>query len=161
MEQQVTVIAVEGNEAVVSGRRASACGGCAGKASCATMGSWVERIVELRLPNRIGAEVGDRVLLFVPDNAVLRIAFRLYGLPMLLFIATGLLLRTLALSLGWAHGEAVAALGAIAAVPLYYFWYRSHQASAADGSPAMDVRMLRIIEHAAAGQRVDLAVSSH
>jgi len=38
MEQQVTVIDVQGDEAIVHGHRASACGDCAGKTSCSTMG---------------------------------------------------------------------------------------------------------------------------
>jgi len=145
MEQQVTVIDVQGSEAIVHGRRASACGDCAGKASCSTMGSWVERIIELRVRNTVHAQKGDVVLLEVPDNAVLRIAFRLYAMPMLAFVVAGLCMRALAVQLAWANAELWAALGGIAAVIGYYLWYKSHLAS----TPAsgMDVRMIRIIQH--------------
>ncbi|MDQ6996834.1 MAG: SoxR reducing system RseC family protein [Mariprofundus sp.] len=143
MEQQVTVIAVEGADAIVSGRRASACGDCAGKTSCATMGSWVERIIELRLRNQIGATVGDKVLLDVPDNAVLRIAFRLYAMPMVAFVAVGLATRSLTLYLGWPGVEALAALGGMAAVLAYYLWYKSHLAG--NDASGLDVRMVRVL----------------
>jgi len=144
MEQQVTVIAVEGSDAIVSGRRASACGDCAGKTSCATMGSWVERTIELRLHNKISAKVGDLVLLDVPDNAVLRIAFHLYAMPMIAFVAVGLATRNLALYLDLPAVEAVAALGGIAAVLLYYFWYKSHLVGS-DNQSELDVRMVRVL----------------
>jgi len=160
MEQQVTVITVEGHEAVVSGRRASACGDCAGKTSCATMGSWVERIIELRLHNNISARVGDLVLLEVPDNVVLRIAFRLYAIPMIAFVAVGLATRSLALYLGWPAVEAVAALGGIAAVLAYYLWYKSHLAGS-DNKSGLDVRMVRIIGASSGHSENSLPVSSH
>jgi len=145
MEQQVTVIDVQGSEAIVHGRRASACGDCAGKTSCATMGSWVERIIELRVRNTIHAKTGDVVLLEVPDNAVLRIAFRLYAMPMLAFILAGLAMRSLAVHLAWANVELWAALFGLAAVTAYYLWYKSHLATGSDAG--LDVRMLRIIRH--------------
>ncbi|MFQ5344829.1 MAG: SoxR reducing system RseC family protein [Mariprofundus sp.] len=158
MEQQVTVIAIEGNEAIVSGRRASACGDCAGKTSCATMGSWIERVIELRVHNKIGAKVGDLVLLEVPDSAVLRIAFRLYALPMVAFVAAGLATRSIALYLGWPAVEAIAALGGIIAVLAYYFWYKSHLLSS---DSRLDVRMIRILEPFAEHQTNPLIISSH
>ncbi len=162
MEQQVTVIAVEGHEAVVSGRRASACGDCAGKTSCATMGSWVERVIELRVPNQIDAKTGDRVMLEVPDSAVLHIAFRLYAIPMLAFIIFGLITRSLAVHLGWPAEEAMAALGGLIAVLVYYFWYKSHLAGlASDSTSGLDVRMVRVIGASSGHTQDSLPVSSH
>jgi len=158
MEQQVTVISIEGKDAIVSGRRASACGSCAGKTSCATMGSWVERVIELRVRNNIGAKVGDLVLLEVPDSAVLRIAFRLYALPMVAFVAAGLVTRNIALYLGWPAVEAIAALGGMSAVLTYYFWYKSHMANS--GS-SLDVSMVRVLESFVSSQKGPLIVSSH
>jgi len=160
LEQQVTVIAVEGQDAVVSARRASACGDCAGKTSCATMGSWVERIIELRVPNRIHAAIGDRVLLEVPDSAVLRIAFRLYAMPMIAFVAVGLATRSLALYFGWPAIEALAALGGMAAVLAYYFWYKS-RLNGNNSKSGLDVRMVRVLGKTK-GHRADtMLVSSH
>jgi len=160
LEQQVTVIAVEGQDAIVSGRRASACGDCAGKTSCATMGSWVERIIELRVPNRIHATVGDRVLLEVPDNVVLRIAFRLYAVPMAAFVAAGLATRSLALYFGWPAVEALAGLGGMAAVLVYYLWYKSRLKDN-DNQSGLDVRMVRVLGKSPEHSADNMLVSSH
>jgi len=159
LEQQVTVIAVEGQVAVVSGRRASACGDCAGKTSCATMGSWVERIIELRIPNTIRATVGDLVLLEVPDNALLRIAFRLYAMPMIAFVAVGLATRNMALYLGWPAVEPLAALGGMAAVLAYYLWYKSRLAG--NNSSGLDVRMVRVLGKSKQYSADSVLASSH
>jgi len=142
MEQQVRVIAVEKGEALVRGRRASACGDCAGKTSCSTMGSWVERAVDLRVKNILRAQPGDEVVLDVPDSAVMKIAFRLYAIPMLVFVLFGLLVRTLALSMGWPAVEAMAALAGLAGVLIYYVSYKVYLSKHSSG---LDVRMKCIL----------------
>ena len=146
MQQQVTVIAVEKRDAIVRGHRASACGGCVGKTSCSTMGSWTERFIELRVKNSVGAHVGDHVLLEVPDSAVMKIAFRLYALPMLAFVLAGLVTQTVATWMGWPEVEAIAALAGFAAVLLYYVWYKTYLSNHQNG---LDVRMLRVLHCAA------------
>lgn len=149
MEQQVRVIAIEGDHAVVSGQRASTCGDCAGKASCATMGSWRERVIELRIPNTAHARIGDIVLLEVPDRVLLRTAFHLYGLPMLAFITAGLAMRTLAIHLAWSSTEAVAMLAGVVAVLCYYLGYRHYLHNSGEKAH-LDVHMVQILEHAGA-----------
>jgi len=142
MEQQVTVIAVEGDHAMVRGHRASACGDCAGKTSCSTMGSWVERFIELRIKNTVNAQVGDEVLLEVPDSAVMNIAFRLYAVPMLAFVLAGFGVRSLALAMAWPEAEAIAALAGFAAVIIYYVCYKIYLSNHQSG---LDVQMMQIL----------------
>lgn len=151
MQQQVTVIAIEQRDAIVRGNRASACGGCAGKTSCSTMGSWTERFIELRLKNSLGATVGDHVLLEVPDSAVMKIAFRLYALPMLAFVLAGLGMQSLATWMSWPEIEAIAALSGFAAVVLYYLWYKIYLSSHQNG---LDVQMLRVLHSAASEETI-------
>jgi len=143
LEQQVTVIEVEGELARVSGRRASACGGCAGKASCSTMGSWREKLVELQVANSLAAQVGDEVVIEVPDGLLLKVAFRLYALPMLVFVVAGVSVAWLATTLQWSAVELLAATAALLSVPLTYLLL-----SGGSGSDrGLDVRMLRIVSH--------------
>lgn len=139
MEQRVTVIAVEGSEAIVEARRASACGDCAGKASCSTMGSWSQRFARLRVKNRLNAAIGDEVVLEVPDSMLLKVAFRLYGLPMLSFIAAGILGRALALQFATALPELWAALAGMAGVFATYAWFLLHP-----DNRDLEARMLRL-----------------
>ena len=145
MEQQVEVIAVEGDQVLVRGRRASACGGCAGKTSCSTLGSWTERPIELRVKNSISAAVGDLVLLEVPDSLLLRVTFRLYVLPMLAFVFVGLAARSLAVELELEHVELLAALAGMGAVIATFAW---QMVTPAPKKAALDVRMVKVIRHA-------------
>lgn len=144
MEQQVTVIAIEGDEAIVSGRRANSCGDCAGKASCSTLGSWKDRFVEMRVKNSIHARIGDEVLLELPDAVLMRVAFRLYGLPMLAFVFCGLIVRSLALSAAWPLPEVWAAAAGVLGVLATYGWilYESKDSASA----TVQARMVRVTQ---------------
>jgi len=146
LEQQVTVIAIERDEAIVSGRRATSCGDCAGKASCSTLGSWKERFVEMRVKNSIHAHVGDEVLLELPDAVLLRIAWRLYGMPVLAFVICGLVVRSLALSAAWPLPDVWAAAAGLSGVLAAYGWLMISSRNAA--SDSLQARMVRVIQPA-------------
>jgi sigma-E factor negative regulatory protein RseC len=122
MEQAVIVVDVTRDEALVRGRRASACDSCAGKGSCTTLGSWVERFAEMRVANPVGAKIGDEVIVEVPDGEFMRAALRLYGAPMLGFFVAGFSARALALAMGAASAELWAAGGALAGMFGVFFW---------------------------------------
>ncbi|MDQ6993582.1 MAG: SoxR reducing system RseC family protein [Mariprofundus sp.] len=142
LEQQVVVVAIEGGDVLVEGRRVSACGKCAGQSSCSTMGSWVERVAELRVENRLHAELGDLVVLDVPDSLLLKISFQLYALPMVAFLFAGSLMRELALALAWPQVDALAALAGLAAVLVSYAVIRARVAA---GRNHLDARMVRLL----------------
>jgi len=125
MRQTVFVTEIHGNEAIVVGERASSCNSCAGKASCKTLGSWKEgsgegRVLKLRVQNASSAEIGDEVVIEVADGLLLKTAFRLYGVPMLVFIAVGAVVGFVMQGQG-AVG-AVSALSGILGVVAYYAW---------------------------------------
>lgn len=143
MKQLVTVTEIDGEYATVRGRRASACGSCAGKASCSTLGSWRERVLDLRVKNHIGASIGDEVLLEVSDSLLLRVACYIYAIPMVVFVATGTFVSLLAGEMAWPMPEVLAAVAALLSVPVtYLFVVRRKKAEA-----ALDVRMLRVTPH--------------
>jgi len=146
LEQRVRVIAIEGNEAIVSGQRSTTCSGCAGKASCSTLGSWADRFVEMRIKNSIHAQVGDEILLEVPDRVLLRVAFRLYGLPILVFIAVGLTARSIALHYGWPLPEVWAAAAGLAGILATYGWILLSQPSSA--AKGLEARAVRVTQRA-------------
>ena len=120
MQQFAMVTCSDGETAVVTAQRASSCGSCAGKPACSTLGGWKERSMELRVVNRMGAVVGDEVVVEVPDHFILKSAFHLYGLPMLLFFAAGIAAYLVSPVLGLADRDLWAALTGIAAIVLYY-----------------------------------------
>lgn len=144
MEQTAVVIEVRGGEAVVRARRASACGGCAGQSACGTLGSWSNRVAEMRVANPVDARVGDVVSVQVPQGALLRAAARLYGVPMLGFFTAGFLARGLALAWGMASPDAWAALGALAGTGATLLLMRSRGGRGLDGA-----RIARVLTRAA------------
>ena len=125
MRQTVFVTETHGDEATVVGERASSCNSCAGKASCKTLGSWKEgsgegRVLKLRVQNDISAEIGDEVVIEVADDLLLKTAFRLYGVPMLVFIAVGAVVGFVLQ--GQEIVDVAAALSGILGVVGYYAW---------------------------------------
>lgn len=136
MQQTVVVRSVDGDEAWVLGVRESSCSSCAGKASCATLGSWNTKPVEMRVRNPLGASIGDEVVVEVPDRFVLQATWRLYGRPMVIFLLIGLLCRQLALAAGIHAADALAACGGIASMAAYYLLGRRRWLRPPDGDAA-------------------------
>lgn len=118
MQQAAIVIDIQEDQAVLRAMRRSACGGCPGKASCSTMGAWAQRTVEIRVANTVDAKIGDEVDLEVPDGWFLATCLRLYGLPMLAFLAAGLVLHAAVLPVFSGAADLVAAAGALLAMGL-------------------------------------------
>ena len=106
--------------ALITGERASTCGSCAGNSSCSTLGAWNQRTLELLVYNDLGAKVGDEVVVEVADSLVLKSAYRLYGLPMLLFFAAGILAYITSQYFGMGNPDLWAALSGLGAVLVYY-----------------------------------------
>jgi len=127
MRQTAFITEIHGNEAIVMGERASSCNACAGKASCKTLGSWKEgsdqgRVLKLRVNNDFGAQLNDEVVIEVADGLLLKTAFRLYGVPMLVFVAVGSLVWQLFTSYVGRGEDLAAALSGILGVIGYYAW---------------------------------------
>lgn len=125
MRQTVFVTEIDGDEAVVVGERASSCNSCAGKASCKTLGSWKEgagegRVLKLRVKNDKHANIGDEVVIEVADGLLLKTAFRLYGVPMLVFMGIGAVVSLV--MQGQDSAGVTSALLGMAGVVGYYAW---------------------------------------
>jgi len=140
MEQAVVVMDVAHGQALVRGRRASACGSCAGKSACGTLGSWVERFADMRVANPLGAKIGDEVTIEVPDGEFLRAALRLYGAPMLGFFTAGFASRALAFSMGASSPEMWAAGGALAGMVAVFLWLRGSEKERMSGARIVHIR---------------------
>ena len=87
MREEGTVIALEGDLAVVLGQRKKSCGNCAGESSCTTLSVGAgKRENQFRAVNRAGAKVGERVVLEISEKVFLKASGMLYGLPLLALI---------------------------------------------------------------------------
>ena len=95
MEIEATVSRVEGAHAFVRvDNPTGGCGRCNDAGGCASglLGRPFRRECRIfRLPNNIGAQPGDRVLVTIADGAALRAAVLVYLLPALLLVAGSVL----------------------------------------------------------------------
>lgn len=113
LEQHAIVLKTEGGKAWVEARESGTCGSC-GAGGCST-----RRLADLfgrrerafPVDNVLQAQTGERVVIGIPPGALWQSALRLYGLPLLLLFAGGLLGQQL-------QGDAVAVAGAAAGLLL-------------------------------------------
>ena len=89
IEEVGIVVSVQGDTAQVEGQRRSTCGGCAVNGACGT--SLLARYfgrkrLLLRVQNPIGVEPGDRVVVGLPEGALLAASSVAYLVPLLAMI---------------------------------------------------------------------------
>ena len=107
LREEVLVVAVEGEYAMVSSQRKSACGSCHAEQSCSVLsGGGGKRDTQIRAMNPVGAEVGQRVQLEVSESQFLKASFLVYVLPVISLIFFGVFIRYLAERFGVAPDQA-------------------------------------------------------
>jgi sigma-E factor negative regulatory protein RseC len=131
LEQHAIVLKTEGGQAWVEARESGTCGSC-GAGGCST-----RRLADLfgsrerafPVDNVLGLRSGDRVLIGIPSGALWKSAFRLYGLPLSLFIAGALI--------GQQAGGDVGAVAAAAGGLLIAFLLQGVIRTSRDSQPVM------------------------
>lgn len=131
IEEPGLVVAVEGAYAQVQTQRRGACGGCSANGVCGT--SVLERYlgrrpVHLRALNQAGANVGDRVLVGISEQGLLKAAAAGYLLPLLGLIAGALLGQSLGRWLGAVATDLPSLVGAAIGFALALRWLRRYSA---------------------------------
>ncbi|MDQ6961800.1 MAG: SoxR reducing system RseC family protein [Mariprofundaceae bacterium] len=135
MQQIVIIVEIKGDDALVRSDQGG-CQGCEAKSSCAALGGQQKATFMLSVSNRLMAKVGDRVVLEMDDRAMLRATWWLYGMPMLAFIGSGVLMHALATMMQWSSVDLWAVSGAC--IGMAMMWRVS---SYVDQKP--EVQMLR------------------
>ncbi|MBF0145090.1 MAG: SoxR reducing system RseC family protein [Magnetococcales bacterium] len=107
IQEEVVVIALEGDHAIVAGQRQKSCGSCHQEGACSTLsfGAGFKEI-RLRAENHIGARIGDRVILELSERHLLRASFLVYIVPVIALFVGGFFVRYLALRAGMPPGTA-------------------------------------------------------
>lgn len=138
MREEGRVVAIEGDLAIISNHRKSACGGCHAEASCGTLSLGLgKRDLNLMALNRAGAAIGDRVVLEFSERRFRKVSFLVYGVPVIALFVVGALVRSLLLALGAEPRsvEGLAALAGLAALGgTLYLMQHSQAASVTDRS---------------------------
>jgi len=94
IEEQAQVIEINGNQLVLLAQRQSACGSCSAKKGCGT--SLLSQVVgrkfsRFQAENSINANVGDTVVVAIPEDALFKGSMVMYLIPILGMIAVALL----------------------------------------------------------------------
>ena len=145
IEEEGSVTSVSGGLAQVACVRRTACGACSAQGACGT--SLLERHfgrkpLALTAANAIGARPGDRVILGVPEGALVQAALGAYLVPLLAMILAALGSVWLAglLAPAWSEGQSFA--GGMAGLGLGLWWSARFGARRA-GDPRFRAVILR------------------
>lgn len=114
IEEQGRVVAVEGKEVWVETIQQSACGSCSAKSTCG-QGLAAKYLSgkpnHIRLISELPVRLGDRVVLGIPENTLVKSALLAYGLPLIFFILfAGLVDSLFAVSEPWVIFSGLAGL---------------------------------------------------
>lgn len=116
IEEPATVILVNDGYALVETRQRPACGACASSGNCSTSvlsGLFKRRYNRLRVSNPIDARPGDRVIIGLQENTLLKVSFLAYLLPLACMILMAILMQALARQFVWQVGELPQVLGGL------------------------------------------------
>lgn len=120
-ETEATVVALQGDEAVVRTEKQGGCGRCHEPGGCGGQSlsqMFCAKPREYALLNTIAAEVGDKVVLGVPDGVLNRTALLAYVLPVV-----GVLLGAIG-GRALAGSDSAAVVGAAVGLLLGWWWLR-------------------------------------
>jgi sigma-E factor negative regulatory protein RseC len=113
------VVEVKGNMAWLVPESGSSCGGCASAAACGSkgIGTLASRLEARRfqLVNDAGLRVGERVVVGIRENAVLRASITAYVIPLATLLASGALAQ-------WAAGNDFITMAAMLAGLVFGLW---------------------------------------
>ena len=128
IEEQASVVALEGDFAWVEAARATTCGQCSARGGCGTSmlaGVLGRRRARLKALNRAGARPGDQVVIGLPEGELMQGTLALYLLPLAGLFAGGLAGETLAALPALAGTEVPTVAGAALGFWAGLFWARA------------------------------------
>lgn len=145
IEQEARVVGNDGASVEIEVQRQSACGSCNASKGCGTslLADWFpKRHLVLRLPNRIGAQIGDRVVIGLDEGALQRATYTLYGLPLLALLGGAVLGDRFAGLIGLPQELAAVAIGLLGMIVVLLL-LRVRATSAGHGVE-QEIRLLRV-----------------
>lgn len=117
IEEDALVSAVEGGLVWIEKSRRPACSGCAESCgSSLTAQFFSEKKIRFPVVSALELKPGDRVVVGLAEDALVRGAFGVYLLPLFALLAGALIAKFLAESMGWPDHELAGALGGVSAL---------------------------------------------
>ena len=115
IEQAAVIIRIDGQFALVEVQRQSSCGQCGAQKACGAgilENSIGRRAMQMKAINQCDAQVGDEVVVAVPEKGFIKNAFFTYLLPLLLMLIGAVTAQQMSILRGWAYQDFVALAGA-------------------------------------------------
>lgn len=126
LEEVGRIIAVDGETAWVETERKSTCHSCSANKGCGSgvLSRFMGRTLgQYPVINRIGAKVGDEVVLGIDENAIIRGSLAAYGIPLASLLAGAFIADA---AFAAAGSDAAAALGGVSGLLAGLAWLRRH-----------------------------------
>lgn len=145
IEQDAKVVGIVDDTVHLETLRQSACGSCEVNKGCGTalLADWFpKRRLPLRLHNRIGAQLGDHVVIGLDENALQRATYQLYGLPLLALLVGALTGDRFALMIGLPQELAAIVVGLLGMVVVLMLLHS--RAVSASHDVNQEIRLLRV-----------------
>jgi len=104
------VVSLEGNVAWLVPEQTGSCGGCAASGSCGAkgIGTLASRLEyrRFKIDNEANLFVGERVVIGIPDNALIKASITAYAIPLATLLLAGALAQ-------WRFGKDLATMAAM------------------------------------------------
>jgi sigma-E factor negative regulatory protein RseC len=104
------VVALDGEVAWLEPEQTGSCGGCAASGSCGAkgIGTLASRLEyrRFKIGNENNLAVGERIVVGIPDNALIKAAMTAYALPLTTLLSAGALAQ-------WKFGSDLITMGAM------------------------------------------------
>lgn len=132
LEETGTVVAVEGEQAWVQTIRKSACSSCEAKSGCGQ--GVLSRISDgkanqVLVTNTLNLNVGDEVLIGIPEDLLVKASVMVYLLPLIMMMAAASIIeRVLNVNDGWVTLAGIVGLAfGFLLVKIYSHWHKNDQ----------------------------------
>jgi len=151
IEQIATVVELDGDAAWVEAQRHSACGACATNKGCGA-GLFAKAFrfssPRLKVQHTQDVEVGDRVVIGVDEQALVRGSFAAYIMPILFMLGFALLGETLfAEMLTSVAPDVVGLLSGMAGLAAGLMWLKRHSQSIGDDRRYQPLILQKAADH--------------
>ncbi|MCU7923661.1 MAG: SoxR reducing system RseC family protein [Candidatus Thiodiazotropha sp. (ex Dulcina madagascariensis)] len=116
IEEPATVVSLDEEYAVVVTEQRAACGSCQRADGCSTTvlaGLFKRRHNPLKVLNPIQAKPGERVIIGLREQALLKVSVLAYLLPLVCMIMAAILMQWLAARFAWQVGELPPVVGGL------------------------------------------------
>lgn len=116
IEESATVVQVEDGYTIVQTQQRAACGSCRSAGSCSTTvlsGLFKRRQNQLRVLNPIDAQPGEQVVIGLQEQALLKVSFSAYLLPLACMLLSAIAMQQVADRFLFPFGELPAICGGL------------------------------------------------